>query len=107
MTTADGMGDVFKEDQTICVIDQLGNDDAALFNTKYLGVVPNDADGRTSLWADIVKLHQQLQDIRAIENFEDTDITIAQGDTKMAVVVEDAITVINAMGKLYMTVTVS
>ena len=56
---------------------------------------------------DIVKLHQQLQDIRAIENFEDTDITVDQGDTKMAVVVADAITVINAMGKLYMTVTVS
>jgi hypothetical protein len=107
VTTSDTMGDVFKSNQTIHVCDQIANDVAVVFNTKYLGVVPNDADGRTSLWADIVKLHQQLQDIRAIENFEDTDITIAQGDTKMAVVVEDAITVINAMGKLYMTVTVS
>ena len=107
VTTSDTMGDVFKSNQTIHGCDQIANDVAVLFNTKYLGVVPNDADGRTSLWADIVKLHQQLQDIRAIENFEDTDITIAQGDTKMAVVVEDAITVINAMGKLYMTVTVS
>jgi len=54
-----------------------------------------------------VKLHQQLQDIRAIENFEDADITVEQGDEKMGVVVTDAITVINAMGKLYMTVTVA
>ncbi|MEY8317752.1 phage tail sheath family protein [Oscillospiraceae bacterium 50-58] len=107
VTTSDTMGDVFKSNQTIHVCDQIANDTAVVFNTKYLGVVPNDAAGRTSLWADIVKLHQQLQDIRAIENFEDTDITIAQGDEKMAVVVEDAITVINAMGKLYMTVTVS
>lgn len=107
VTTSDTMGDVFKSNQTIRVCDQIANDVAVVFNTKYLGVVPNDAEGRRSLWMDIVKLHQQLQDIRAIENFEDTDITVDQGDTKMAVVVADAITVINAMGKLYMTVTVS
>ena len=100
------MGDIFKSNQTMHVCDQIANDVAVVFNTKYLGVVPNDADGRASLWADIVKLHQQLQEIRAIENFEDSDITVSQGDTKMAVVVEDAITVVNAMGKLYMTVTV-
>lgn len=107
VTTTDTMGDVFKSNQTIHVCDQIANDVATVFNTKYLGVVPNDADGRTSLWSDIVKLHTQLQEIRAIEGFVDTDITVSQGDTKMAVVVEDAITVINAMGKLYMTVTVS
>lgn len=107
VTTTDTMGDIFKSNQTMHVCDQIANDVAVVFNTKYLGVVPNDADGRTSLWADIVKLHMQLQEIRAIENFKDSDITVYQGDTKMAVVVEDAITVINAMGKLYMTVTVS
>lgn len=106
VTTTDTMGDVFKSNQTMHVCDQIANDVAVVFNTKYLGVVPNDDAGRISLWADIVKLHEQLQKIRAIENFEGTDITVAQGDTKMAVVVEDAITPVNAMGKLYMTVTV-
>lgn len=106
VTTTDTMGDIFKSNQTMHVCDQIANDVAVVFNTKYLGVVPNDADGRASLWADIVKLHQRLQEIQAIENFEDSDITVSQGDTKMAVVVEDAITVVNAMGKLYMTVTV-
>lgn len=43
VTTSDTCGDVFKDNQTIRVIDQLGNDDAVLFNTKYLGVVPNNA----------------------------------------------------------------
>lgn len=45
VTTSDTMGDVFKDNQTIRVIDQIGNDIAVLFNTKYLGVVPNDAPG--------------------------------------------------------------
>lgn len=107
VTTSDTEGDIFKDNQTIRVIDQIGNDIAVLFNTKYLGVVPNDAAGRISLWSDIVKHHKQLQDIRAIENFSDTDVTVNQGNTKKAVVVSDLITVVNAMGKLYMTVTVA
>lgn len=97
---------IFKDNQTIRVIDQIANDIAVLFNTKYLGVVPNDEAGRISLWADIVKHHEQLQDIRAIENFTDEDVKVSQGDTKKAVVVQDAVTVVNAMAKLYMTVTV-
>ena len=106
VTTSDTCGDVFKDNQTIRVIDQLGNDDAVLFNTKYLGVVPNNASGRTSLWSDLVKIRQNLQDIGAIENFADSDVTIAQGDTKKAVVVTSGVEVVTAMGKLYMTVTV-
>ena len=106
VTTTDTCGDIFKDNQTIRVIDQIGNDVAVLFNTKYLGVVPNNAAGRTSLWSDIVKLCQQLEDIQAIEEFADSDIEVAQGETKKAVVVTSVITVVNAMGKLYMTVTV-
>lgn len=91
----------------IRVIDQLGNDDAVLFNTKYLGVVPNNASGRTSLWSDLVKIRTQLQELGAIEGFTDSDVTVAQGDSKKAVVITSAITVVNAMGKLYETVTVA
>ncbi len=107
VTTSDTCGDVFKDNQTIRVIDQLGNDDAVLFNTKYLGVVPNNASGRMSLWSDLVKLRTQLQEMGAIEGFTDSDVTVTQGSTKKSVVVNSAITVVNAMGKLYMTVTVS
>lgn len=107
VATSDTKGDVFKENQTIRVIDQIANDIATLFNTKYLGVVPNDASGRISLWSDIVKHHEQLEGIRAIENFEDADIVVEQGDSKKAVVVSDIITVVNAMAQLYMTVRVA
>ena len=107
LTVSDTKGDVFKENQTIRICDQIANDIANIFNTRYLGVVPNDANGRISLWNDIVKHHQQLQDIRAIENFTSEDITVAQGDSKKAVVVYDKVTVVNAMAQLYMTVEIA
>lgn len=106
VTTTDTSGDVFKDNQTIRVIDQLGNDDAVLFNTKYLGKIPNDPAGQTALWADLVKIRQELQRIRAIENFNDTDVIVSTGDTKKAVVVENVVTVVNAMSKLYITTTI-
>ena len=99
--------EIFKDNQTIRVIDQIANDIAVLFNEKYLGVVPNDAAGRTSLWADIVKHHEELEAIRAIENFNEEDIVIAQGNSKKSVVVTDAVEPVNVMGMLYMTVTVA
>lgn len=100
-------GEDFKSNQTIRVCDQIANDIALIFNTRYLGIIPNDNSGRISLWNDIVKHHQQLQDIRAIEEFKPEDVVVARGDTKKSVVVTDAVTPTNAMEKLYMTVTVA
>lgn len=107
VTVSDTQGGIFKDNQTVRVIDQIGNDIAVLFRTKYLGVVPNDAAGRISLWSDIVAHHRELEKMRAIEGFSDSDVTVEQGGTKKSVVVSDFVTVVNAMSKLYMTVTVS
>lgn len=103
ISTTDEKGDVFKDNQTIRIIDQIANDTAVLFNTKYLGKVPNDSSGRISLWSDIVKQREEMQNIRAIENFTDEDVAVAQGNDKKSVVVDDAIEPIGTMAKLYMT----
>ena len=102
-TSAD-KGQDFKSNQTIRVIDQIANDIAKLFNTKYLGRIPNNASGRVSLWADIVAHHRQLEELQAIENFDSSLLTVEQGNTKKSVVVNDCVTVTNAMAQLYMTV---
>lgn len=94
----------FSSNQTIRVLDQIANDIAVLFGKKYIGKVPNDASGRVSLWNDIVKHHMELQNIRAVENFNPDNVTVVQGDTKKAVVVTDYVTPVNAMAQLYMTV---
>lgn len=106
VTTTETKGSDFCDNQTIRVLDQIANDIATLFNTRYLGKIPNDADGRMSLWNDIVAHHKALQDIRAIENFNSEDVTVEAGETKRSIVVSDAITIVNAMAQLYMTVVV-
>ena len=105
-TTSTDKGEDFKYNQTIRVIDQIANDIAKLFNTKYLGKIPNNASGRVSLWADIVAHHRELETLQAIEDFDPTLVTVEQGEKKKAVVVNDAIKVTNAIAILYMTVVV-
>lgn len=96
----------FSSNQTIRVLDQIGNDIAALFNSSYLGQVPNDEAGRVSFWNDIVTYGKQMSTIRAIEPLETDKITVEKGQTKRAVVVNFPVEPINCMGQLYMTVVV-
>lgn len=104
--TTENKGEIFKENQTVRVCDQIANDIAAIFNTNYLGKVQNDDIGRTAFWGDIVNHHNKLVGLRAIENFSSEDVTVEQGEAKNSVVVNDVITPVSTMTKLYMTVIV-
>lgn len=106
VTVTEEEGEDFKSNQTVRVLDQIGNDIASIFNTKYLGEIPNDNSGRISLWSDIVAHHKQLSDIRAIENFSSDNVSVDQGDTKKKVIIKDEVTPTNSMEQLYMTVVV-
>ena len=87
------------------VCDQFANDAAVLFNTRYVGTVPNDGPGRAHLWNNLVKLLQELEKIRAVQDFDDKIVTCAQGDSKKAVVCNvDGLNIVNAMSQLYMSV---
>ncbi|HGM1348974.1 TPA: phage tail sheath family protein [Clostridioides difficile] len=103
----DEKNDDFSSNQSVRVLDQIANDIATLFNDKYLGKVPNDKAGRISFWNDVVKHHKELENIRAIEDFKTDDVSVELGNDKKTVIVSDAVKVINAMSKLYMTVSVS
>lgn len=103
----DDKNDDFSSNQSVRVLDQIANDIATLFNEKYLGKVPNDKAGRISFWNDVVKHHKELENIRAIEDFKTDDVSVELGNDKKTVIVSDVIKVINAMSKLYMTVSVN
>lgn len=108
VTLTDDKGSDFQSNQTVRVINQIGNDIAVLFNTRYLGKVPNDAEGRTSFWSALVDYFNQLRQMRAIEVFTpNTDITVEAGEQKNSVVVNTNITPVSCMEILYMTVVVS
>lgn len=107
VTTTNEKNSDFSSNQTIRVLDQLANDTAVLFNTKYLGEIPNDASGRVSFWGDIVDLNKALDKLRATENFDSAGVTVEKGETKKSVVVGQKVTPVNAMEQLYMTVVVA
>jgi len=97
----------FNMNQVIRVLDQLAIDTAQLFNNRYLGQVPNDQDGRISLWKDIGAHRMEMQRIRAIQNYNKDELTVAQGNSKKAVVVNEVVIPTVAMSQLYITTTVA
>ena len=96
----------FSMNQVIRVLDQIAIDTAQLFNTRYLGQVPNDKDGRISLWNDIGAHRMEMQRIRAIQNYNKVDLTVEQGHSKKAVLVNEVVEPTVAMSQLYITTTV-
>lgn len=96
----------FTSNQVIRVLDQIGNDIAVLFNTRYLGKVQNNAMGRIAFWNDLVKYNNEMEKIQAIENVVPDEIIVEKGDDKKSVVVTNPVTPVVAMQKLYMTVVV-
>ncbi len=105
LTLSDTKGEVFQSNQTMRVCDQIANDIAVLFNTRYVGTVPNDASGRSALWGDITHYIEQLEGIRAVENFDPDTVTCEQGDKKKAVLVTvNGLNIVSAMAQLYMSV---
>lgn len=105
VTLTDEKGVDFQSNQTVRVCDQSANDIAVLFNTRYLGQVPNDASGRATLWNDIVKYFQEMERIRAVEDFDPDVLAVDVGDTKKAVLLTlNGLSVVNAMGQLYMSI---
>ena len=96
----------FSSNQVIRVLDQIGNDIAVLFNTKYLGKVQNNASGRIAFWNDIVTYNKELETLQVIQNFVSDELKVEQGNDKKSVVVTNPVTPVCAMSKLYMTVVV-
>lgn len=98
----------FSSNQVIRVLDQHAIDIARLFNKTYLGKEPNDEEGRTALWGDIVAYEQEMQRIRAITNFSSDDVPVpTMGQSKETVLSEYAIQPVMCMEKLYMNIIIS
>lgn len=96
-------GKDFASNQVIRVNDQCANDTAKIFNTKYLGKIQNDANGRVSFWNDIVTHRRELETLRAIEPYDSASLIVTKGKDKFSVVVTEAYTPVGAMEKLYIT----
>ena len=98
-------GKMFQNNQTVRICDQIASDVAVLFEEYYMGKEPNDTSGRNSLWSDLVKYHEKLVNIRALDEFDEEAISVEMGESKNSVVIYEKICPVNSMEQLYMKVT--
>jgi len=104
-TFTEDKGEIFRQNQTIRVIDAIATEISSIFGTRYIGKVANNAAGRVSLWSDIVKLMRELERIGAIEEFDEGSVSVEQGEKRGAVVARlSGLNISGAMEQLYMTV---
>lgn len=96
----------FSDNKVIRILDQIGNDVALEFNTNFLGKIPNDAAGRISFWNALDNYGKKLQNLRALQNWDNSLLKISEGETKTSVVVDMVVNIVGTMEKLYMTVRV-
>lgn len=99
-------GEDFSDNKVIRIVDQWANDLALEFNTNFLGKIPNDAAGRVSLWNRYDNYGKQMQNLRAIQGWDNTLLKVNEGEKKTSVVVDTAINIVGTMERLYMTIRV-
>lgn len=96
----------FADNRVIRVLDQIGNDTAIIFNKYYLGKVDNESTGRDLFKSELVKHREELEQLKAITEFDYDDINIFKGDEKDHIRVEERVQPVGVMKKLYMNVKV-
>lgn len=97
----------FTKNRVLRVLDNIANNTKITFEDNYIGQVNNDVDGRELFKADRIAYFDSLVAAGAIEAFEADDIQVLPGNAKDSIVVNVAVTPIDAMEKLYMTVEVN
>lgn len=97
----------FSKNRVIRTLDEICRNTAETFENSYLGKVSNNQDGRDNFKADRVTYLSGLQDHNMIQNFNPDDIKVTPGEDSDSIVVDLAVQPVDAMEKLYMTITVN
>lgn len=96
----------FAKNSVIRTIDYLQKAIKYNFETRFIGIVQNNEDGRGLLKQDIIGVLAELLEAQAIEPFREEDVIVQKGMNKESVVVYLGITVTDAIEKLYLTINV-
>lgn len=96
----------FSKNRLLRVMDDIANSVKQMFSEQFIGRVTNDETGRNVFRMAVIDYLSNLQDMRAIENFDAEDIQIAAGNAKDSIVAQLYVQPVDAMEKLYMDVEV-
>lgn len=98
-------GKEFAKNRVIRCLDEINNTTKLTWEKSYVGKVDNNEEGRNLFKADLINFGNQLQNLNAITDFDgNADIAVSKGQNIEDVIADWAITPVDAMEKLYMTV---
>lgn len=107
LTTLDNLPEAYIYNRTIRLCNTIANDIYQQFSDNFIGVVNNDAAGRSQFQALIVGYLLDIQGDQGIQNFSASDVEVLPGESLNAIVVNVAIQPMGTVEKIYMTVVVS
>ena len=94
----------FRKNRIIRTVANIRNDIRIIFESNYLGKYDNNADGRSLLRAALIEYFNELQRLKAIQNFTADDVTVTAGNESDVVVITAAIQPVDSIEKIYITV---
>ena len=101
------IGVVYKKNRIIRLCNTIANDIYQQFSQNYIGVANNNDAGRARFKSAIVGYLYQIQDAEGIQNFDPEDVEVLPGIDIDAIVVNVAFYAVDAVEKVYMSVSVS
>lgn len=98
------IGQVFCKNRVMRLCNTIANDLYRQFSDNYIGVVNNNEDGRSQFQSAIVGYLLNIQANGGIQNFVAEDVQVLPGEAIDAIVVNIAITPVDAVEKIYMSI---
>ena len=96
----------FSKNRIIRTLDEICTNTAQTFETSFLGKVSNNEYGRDLFKANRVSYLSGLESQNVIRDFDPSDLSLAQGDDKDAVLMDLYVTPVDSMEKLYVNLVV-
>lgn len=96
----------FSKNKIIRTLDEICTNTAQTFETSFLGKVSNNEYGRDLFKANRVSYLSGLESQNVIRDFDPSDLSLAQGNDKDAVLMDLYVTPVDAMEKLYVNLVV-
>ena len=96
----------FSKNRIIRTLDEICTNTTQTFETSFLGKVSNNEFGRDLFKANRVSYLSGLESQNVIRDFDPSDLSLAQGDDKDAVLMDLYVTPVDSMEKLYVNLVV-
>lgn len=101
------ISEVYHKNRVIRLCSTIANDIYRQFTESFIGVVNNNEEGRALFKAVIVGYLLTIQNNQGIQEFDPDDVEVLPGTAIDSIVVNIALKVVDAVEKIYLTITVA